>query len=103
MIDKTEFQILCIEKCRKLLSKYLKDDIEFVKEGKNEYYYHAKINLTNISIDIYIYEDEAGFAFNKKDWRIFEQPDYKSDNLLITAFLENLEYTVQTILAKKAT
>lgn len=101
-MNKTRFQEIVVEKCKSLLIKYFKDDISFTQEGRDELYYHAKISLVDSVIDIYIYEDEAGYMLNNKDWKIFERPDYKSVDILIGEFLDQLEQTIMKVLGAGA-
>lgn len=41
-------------------------------------------------LDVYLYEDEAGFFLDGKNWTIFEKPDYSSSSELLNAFLTHL-------------
>lgn len=58
--------------------------------GKKESYYYAICTIKNLSVEVYIYEDEAGFSINGKDWTICENPDYDDEEKLTEAFLEKL-------------
>ena len=53
-------------------------------------YLKASVTLSDSTLDLYIYEDEAGFSY-RGAWQICERQDYPSDAALIEALIGELE------------
>ncbi len=58
--------------------------------GKRETYLKATVKAPRHVVEIYIYEDEAGYLLEGGEWTIFEKPDYSSPDELIRTFLASL-------------
>jgi hypothetical protein len=90
--NSTDFIRRCIERCKHFLKSSFDKEIEFEKViGKTEIYYKAAIAVSHHKVDIYIYEDEAGFMVDEKDWTICEIQDYSTEEALIESFISKLE------------
>ena len=55
-------------------------------KGREEDYLYADLRYDKRLIEVYIYEDEAGYMINGKRWRIFEKPDFSGPEELMHAF-----------------
>ncbi|HBH61356.1 MAG TPA: hypothetical protein DDX85_06390 [Nitrospiraceae bacterium] len=87
-----DFSRKCIERCRRLLKEALGKETEFEKViGKSETYDKATIDVSHYKVDIYVYEDEAGFMVDGKDWTICEVQDYSTAEELMESFISKLE------------
>jgi hypothetical protein len=64
--------------------------------GKRETYLKGNIKGSKYILEVYLYEDEAGYFLNGrtwfpwKKWIIFEKPDFSSQEELLQAFLVDL-------------
>lgn len=88
----TIFQDQLMQKSKELLYNILGQRIEFKEiKGKEEVYFKADLKLEDSYIEVYIYEDEAGYMINGKDWIACEKPDFKDQPQLIEAFLGKLQ------------
>lgn len=58
--------------------------------GKRETYLKATAKAPRHVVELYIYEDEAGYLLEGGEWTIFEKPDYSSSVELLGAFLSSL-------------
>lgn len=86
-----EFQHKCIEAFKKTLQDIVLDIPDFYKvAGETQDYFVAKFSRNSDYFEIYVYEDEAGFFFNK-DWLICERAAYDTDEELIKAICARLE------------
>ena len=89
----TAFQVRCQHEVEALLRSY---GIEFTCakiDGEEESYLVLDANRPSAEdLQIYIYEDEAGF-FLSNDWHIWEVPDY-SEAALQAAFLEGIRRAI---------
>jgi|SRR5215470_156176 len=88
----TEFQERCLEECRNIftqISALRYRDFEKIV-GKRETYFKATAEGPNHALEIYVYQDEAGYMLDGKRWTIFEKPDYRSESELLGAFLNGL-------------
>lgn len=88
----TKFQNECLKRFKSLLSEFsiVYSDYKRVK-GKSEDYCYSTLNFNSQFIEVYIYEDEVGYMINKKEWSIFESPDYATKENLINAFIDDLK------------
>ena len=90
------FQRKCLEKVTDLLaflklpsSFSLVEGTSYSASEQRENYFHLEFQHNKDRVAIYIYLDEAGYARNK-DWYIWENPDYDSEDELIEAFVQSL-------------
>jgi len=86
------FQERCLEECGNIFRpipvlRY--GDFEKIV-GKTETYFRATVEGPNHALEVYVYQDEAGYMLDGKRWTIFEKPDYRSENELLEAFLKSL-------------
>jgi hypothetical protein len=89
--DMTDFQEMLIEKSKVVLESIVGQEIDFKNViGKKESYYYTTCNIKNYSVEVYVYEEEAGFMINGNNWTICEKPDYDSEEKLLESFLEKL-------------
>ena len=58
--------------------------------GKRETYLKATVKAPQDVLEIYLYEDEAGYLLESGEWIIFEKPDHSSSAELLNAFLTRL-------------
>ncbi|MBK8275058.1 MAG: hypothetical protein IPK92_04260 [Nitrospira sp.] len=58
--------------------------------GRRETYLRTTVKTLQHIIEIYIYEDEAGYMLEGGDWTIYEKPDYSSSDELLMSFLKGL-------------
>ncbi len=64
--------------------------------GKEETYLQIHIEGARYTLEVYLYEDEAGYfldgrpCFPRKKWIIYEKPDFSSSKELLQAFLIDL-------------
>lgn len=87
----TSFPDRCIHALTKVLAAYRLQPVEFAMvKGKYEKYWYAKIVRQELSVELYVYIDEAGCALNKDEWVIFEKWDFRSDEELISAFVDHV-------------
>jgi len=88
----TRFQERCLGECRNIFRqiRVLRyGDFEKIV-GKTETYFKATAEGPNHALEVYVYQDEAGYMLDGKRWTIFEKPDYRSENELLEAFLKSL-------------
>ena len=88
----TGFQERALEECRNIFRQIpvlRYGDFEKIV-GKRETYFKATAEGPNHGLEVYVYEDEAGYMLDGKRWTIFEKPDYRSENELLEAFLKRL-------------
>ena len=86
------FQEQCLKGCRDVfrqISVLRYGDFEKIA-GKTETYFKATAEGRDHALEIYVYQDEAGYMLDGKRWTIFERPDYGSGNELLEAFLKSL-------------
>ncbi len=81
------FQKSCEERLILALTSIGRKLSDRIVKGVTENYITAKVSGT--SLDIYIYEDEAGIQGPDTDIR-FEAPDYDSPNDLIESFINKI-------------
>lgn len=58
--------------------------------GRSETYLKATAKAPQHIVEIYIYEDEAGYLLEGGEWTIYEKPDYSSSGELLETFLTGL-------------
>ncbi|OGW51435.1 MAG: hypothetical protein A2V62_03355 [Nitrospirae bacterium RBG_19FT_COMBO_58_9] len=58
--------------------------------GKKETYLKATVKAAQHILEVYLYEDEAGYLLEGGEWTIFEKPDYSTSSELLGAFLASL-------------
>jgi hypothetical protein len=95
----TVFQERSLAECRDLLRHFSgvrHRDFEKVV-GKKEIYFKLTAEGPNHVLEIYVYQDEAGYMLDGKRWTIFEKPDYRSESDLQKAFLSSLREKLQDI------
>ena len=88
----TGFQERCLEECKNIFRQIAAPrygDFEKIV-GKRETYFKATAEGPNHALEVYVYQDEAGYMLDGKRWTIFEKPDYRSENKLLEAFLKSL-------------
>lgn len=88
----TGFQERCLEECRntfRQIPALRYGDFENIV-GKTETYFKATAEGPNHALEVYVYQDEAGYMLDGKRWTIFEKPDYRSESELLEAFLKSL-------------
>ncbi len=85
-----EFQANCLVAVADLLKRKGKAYEPLLVERLYESYYRLQISCTGREIDVYIYEDEAGYFVDRK-WHIREAPDFDDPQNLIDRFLADLE------------
>jgi hypothetical protein len=88
----TGFQERCLEECRnlfRLIPALRYGDFEKIV-GKAETYFKATADGPHHLLEVYVYEDEAGYMLDGKQWTIFEGTDYRSQNELLETFLKSL-------------
>jgi hypothetical protein len=87
----TDFSEKCIRVLCLALSEIGQSDTQFkLIHGKKEDYWSAKLAKNDSTVDLYIYEDEAGCMIGEKEWSIFERPDFDSDDELIQAYVSHV-------------
>jgi len=90
--ETTNFQKNCVLKCKKFFQE---ENISFEKIiGGSETYYKAFLKVKKHTIELYVYDDEAGFMIDGQDWTIYEQPDYPSGDQLVSTFITGLSKTI---------
>ncbi len=68
-----------------------RDDLSFEPiEGTRETYYRAMFDRPSAALEIFVYTDEAGFMLDGRTWRVFERPDFPSEEDLLSQFLDAL-------------
>jgi hypothetical protein len=86
------FQERCLEECREIFRQIpvlRYGDFEKIV-GKTGTYFKATAEGPGHALEVYVYQDEAGYMLDGKRWTIFEKPDYRSENELLEAFLKGL-------------
>ena len=88
----TKFQRDGLEECESLLEKFPNMEHSGFQEvvGKRETYLKATVKAPQHVLEVYLYEDEAGYLLEGGEWIIFEKPDYPSSAELLNAFLTKL-------------
>jgi|SRR6266403_2109000 len=88
----TGFQERCLDGCRNIFGQISALRYgEFAKiVGKRETYFKTTAEGPSHALEVYVYQDEAGYMLDGKRWTIFEKPDYRSENELLEAFLKSL-------------
>ena len=66
--------------------------------GEDETYVVISFAAGNRCFRVYLYDDEAGF-FVDDEWRIWEEPDYTTDDRLLGEFHRSLEDSVEHALS----
>jgi hypothetical protein len=59
-------------------------------EGRKENYWRAAPFHEKPFIELYVYEDEAGYMLDGKEWIIFERPDFSTEQELIQQFVASV-------------
>lgn len=59
-------------------------------EGRKENYWRADPPPENPFIELYVYNDEAGYMLDGKRWIIFERPDFSTEQELIQRFVTSV-------------
>ncbi|MEM7051492.1 MAG: hypothetical protein AAF604_17630 [Acidobacteriota bacterium] len=95
LIRINRFQELCSRDVDSLLDEGGLDYSRNLVEGDSESYMVYKVGGGE-RIEVYIYEDEAGFYFGD-DWYVFEAQDYPSLDLLRRSFFERLKGRVLSL------
>lgn len=86
-----EFQRRATSALAEALTASRKPPLEFtLVRGRKEEFLVAKASRAGQSLDVYIYDDEAGFMSGGTKWKIFERPDYVDDVQLIRSFVAAL-------------
>jgi hypothetical protein len=76
---------------RRMKAAGARRDVAFERiEGRRETYYKATLGGASQAVEIFVYTDEAGFMVDGRDWRIFERPDFASEEDLLENFLDAL-------------
>lgn len=96
--NRSPFQLHCASEVAKLLREkglsFRREPIE----GNEESYFIFRMDSSTVEpLEIYVYEDEAGFLVGK-DWHIWESPDYETPQELISAFLKSLRSSIEDAL-----
>ena len=88
----TDFQKNALQEVENLLGSILRLERGIFQEvvGKRETYLKATVKAPQHVLEIYIYEDEAGYLLEGGEWTIFEKPDYSSSGELLGTFLASL-------------
>jgi hypothetical protein len=90
-----DFQARCWERCHDILQR---EGISYIGptqiDGKRESYYLVQLEREDTTIELYIYVNEAGTMLNRKQWRIFEAPDFADEKQLIDAFVGHVQQLV---------
>lgn len=81
---KVRVQAVCAELGLKILR-----DFERIL-GETEDYWTAVVLAKGISIEVFVYNDEAGLMLPDDNWHPFERPDYRGDEDLIRALETDL-------------
>jgi hypothetical protein len=88
-----DFQTKCINQCKVLFAQYPflgESNFEPI-QGSKESYFKAEFSIQDRRLlEVFIYEDEAGFMVGGKEWTICEKPDYSSPDHLISGFIEKI-------------
>jgi hypothetical protein len=87
----TPFQEQCRARVESVLLRLELDGRFDLTIGASEDYLVGTVKLTQVSFEIFIYEDEAGLKTGPKQWRLFEKWDYANPDDLIEAFCHYLE------------
>jgi hypothetical protein len=86
------FQERCLEECRNIFRQIPAlqyGNFETIV-GKAETYFKTTADGPHHALEVYVYEDEAGYMLDGKRWTILEKPDYRSEDELLQAFLKSL-------------
>jgi len=84
----TSFSERCIAALARELALRRLQPIQFdLVRGKHEAYEYARVVQENLSVELYVYTDEAGCKLNGRDWTIFEKWDFSDDSDLIREFV----------------
>lgn len=88
----TSFQERCLEECKNIFTQIPALRYSSFEKivGKAEMYFKATADGLHHALEVYVYEDEAGYMLDGKRWTIFEKPDYRSGDELLQAFLKSL-------------
>jgi hypothetical protein len=88
----TDFQKISLQEVENILRSTPNLECGDFQEvvGKRETYLKATAKAPRQVVEIYIYEDEAGYLLEGGEWTIFEKPDYSSSGELIETFLASL-------------
>lgn len=86
------FQRECIDATERLLSsRGVAFEVPFQEiTGQHENYYKADIGAEDHLVEIYVYVDECGYMVDANEWRIFERPDFATEQELIGGFTDAL-------------
>lgn len=55
-------------------------------QGDHETFVRGVLEHEARRVTVYLYPDEVGLSSGKNHWRIFEKPDYRSEEALLDAF-----------------
>jgi hypothetical protein len=88
----TPFQVKCVQAIRLCLAAAgYRREVPFERiGGKDESYFKATIAHASRSLEFFVYEDEAGFLVNGRDWHISERADFRNEEELLRDLLEAL-------------
>jgi hypothetical protein len=88
----SKFQTDRLQECENLFEKFPNLEHSGFQEvvGKRETYLKATVKAPEHVLEVYIYEDEAGYLLEGGEWTICEKPDYSSPSELLGAFLAGL-------------
>ncbi len=93
----SKFQTDGLQECKNLFEKFPNMEHSDFQEvvGKRETYLKATVKAPQHLLEVYIYEDEAGYLLEGGEWTIFEKPDYSSSGELLNTFLVRLRENLQ--------
>lgn len=91
-MPRSNFQTQCLQRCNDLLGKIPGLEHSGFQEvvGRKETYLKAMVKGSQRVLEVYIYENEAGYMMVGGEWVIFEKQDYSSADELLQAFLAGL-------------
>lgn len=95
----SSFQRECLSMVEETLRcRNLVGDARIVS-GVQETYVVLKVSAAKPALEIYIYNDEAGF-FQGQRWRVWESPDFSEPENLRTRFLAALTDALDSIVPR---
>lgn len=99
--DGTEFQLRCIRECEDILEGTPGiTRSNFVRiASSDDSYYRVSVSARQHYVQIYIYEDEAGYRLDGDHWMGFDRSVYLSEDALIRSFRESLRGALFTLTA----
>jgi hypothetical protein len=93
----TPFQFRCASEVARVLGEQGLSFSREQVEGEEESYFVFRVQPSAPEpLQIYVYEDEAGFFLGKR-WHIWETQDYDTPQGLMNAFLDGLQSTAEQL------